>query len=323
MANRDVVLIGVDGGASKTRAVVLTADGVVLATSVVRSASAYHREPEEAAGVVLDATREALAHAGVVPPVAALGAGLAGADDASIHDRLEKALTAAHVARRVTIDHDAAAALAGGAALAPGAVIISGTGSVAFGVDASGRRVRAGGWGPLLDDEGSGYAVGRAVLRAAMRDHDGRGEATLLADAVRRRFGLDTLRALKIAVRGIGIDDIAAVAPLAVAAVREGDAVAAGILRRAGEGLAAMVWAVARALGWQTAPFPLLTAGGMFDAGDALRVPMLTALETLGCPAAAAVSIFPPEIGAALLGARAAGLPTATLIARLPRAGVR
>ncbi len=80
-----------------------------------------------------------------------------------------------------------------------------------------------------------------------------------------------------------------------------------------------MVWAVARALGWQTRPFPLVTTGGMFEAGDVLRVPMVTALETLGCPAALTGSVFPPEIGAALLAARAAGLPTEPLIEHLPR----
>jgi N-acetylglucosamine kinase-like BadF-type ATPase len=317
MAEPSVVLVGVDGGASKTRAVAVAGDGRVLATSIVRSASAYHREPEEAAGVVLDAIREALAEAGVSPPVTALGAGLAGADDPMIHDRLDRALVAARVASTVLIDHDAAAALAGGAALAPGIVIVSGTGSVAFGVDAAGRRARAGGWGPLLDDEGSGYAVGRAVLRAAMRDHDGRDEATALSDAVRRRFGVTNLRALKVAVRGIGIDEVAAVAPLAVAAARDGDAVAIRILGRAGEGLASMVWAVARGLGWHATPFPLVTTGGMFDAGDLLCGRLFDALKVHGCPAAPTASAFPPEIGAALLAARAAGLRTDTLMERL------
>jgi N-acetylglucosamine kinase-like BadF-type ATPase len=319
MAERPPVLVGVDGGASKTRAAVVAVDGAVLGAAVVRSASAYHRQPEEAAGVVLEAARQALAQAGVSPPVLALGAGLAGADDPAIRARLMDALAGSRLAGTVTIDHDAAAALAGGTALAPGAVIVSGTGSVAFGVDAAGRRARAGGWGPLLDDEGSGYAVGRAVLRAAMRAYDGRGQATALAEMVRRRFGLDTLHALKMAVRELGIDEIAALAPLAMAAAGEGDDVAAGILRRAGQGLAEMVWAVARALGWQAQPFPLVTTGGMFDAGEAVRGPMLAALAASGCGAAVTAPRFPPEVGAALLAARAAGVSTADLVQTLDR----
>lgn len=314
MDDRDGVLVGVDGGASKTRAAVVAGDGTVPGAAVVRSASAYHREPEEAAEIVLQAARQALAHAGIKPPIRALGAGLAGADDPTIRARLTDALVRSGIAQIVTIDHDAAAALAGGTALAPGAVIVSGTGSVAFAVDATGRRARAGGWGPLLDDEGSGYAVGRAVLRAAMRAYDGRGETTALVDLVRRRFGLQTLHALKGAVRGIGIDEIAAVAPLATSAAAAGDAVAARILRRAGEALAAMVCAVARALGWQTMSFPLVGTGGMFEAGEAVRTPMVAALGTLGCPAVLTAPVFSPEIGAALLAARAAAISTGDLI---------
>lgn len=315
----DVLLAGVDGGASKTRAAIISADGAVLAISTVRSASAYHREPEEASAIVVSAVREALALARVSGPVAALGAGLAGADDQAIHDRLTRALTQSGLAEAICVDHDAAAALAGGTALGPGVVIISGTGSIAFGADADGRRARAGGWGPVLDDEGSGYAVGRAVLRAAMRAFDGRGEATALVKAVQMRFGLATLASLKVAVRGISIDEIASVAPLAVNAAAAGDPTAAHILARAGERLAGMITAVARALGWQHTPFPLIRVGGMFEAGDAITGPMTQALRALACPAQWQPALFPPEVGAGLLGARAAGLDTAALIQRLAR----
>lgn len=311
------LLVGVDGGASKTRAIVVSDEGAVLGASSVRSSSAYHREPEEAAAVVIEAVREALTRAGAGAPVAALGAGLAGADDPAIRERLTQALGRADLARVVSVDHDAAAALAGGAALAPGIVIVAGTGSIAFGVDAGGRRARAGGWGPLLDDEGSGYAVGRAVLRAAMRAHDGRGPATLLSEAVMRRFGLESLASLKVAVRGISIDETASIATLAQAAAGAADAVATAILVRAGERLAAMVAAVARMLGWQREAFPLVPTGGMFEAGDLVRMPMMRALTAGECRAALVPPRFPPEVGAALIAARAAGFDAAALIRRL------
>jgi len=196
-------------------------------------------------------------------------------------------------------------------------VIVAGTGSVAFGVDRDGRRARSGGWGPLLDDEGSGYAIGRGVLRAAMRAHDGRGPATALADAVRVRFALRTLDTLKQAVRGIGIDEVAALAPLAFAAARDGDPEALRILRRAGQDLARMIEAVARALGWARSAFPLIAAGGVFEAGDLIMSPMTEALRAAGVQAEPRAAVFAPEIGAALLAARAAGLDAATLVARL------
>jgi N-acetylglucosamine kinase-like BadF-type ATPase len=289
----------------------------VLAVATVQSASAYHRDPEEAAGVVVHAAQQALGQVGLRPPVRVLGAGLAGADDPGVRARLLAVLRESGLAPEVHVDHDAAAALAGGLCLAPGVVIVAGTGSVAFGVDRDGNRARCGGWGPLLDDEGSGYAIGREVLRAAMRAHDGRGPATALADAVLARFALTTLAALKQAVRGVGVDEVAAVAPLAFAAARAGDAEALRILRRAGGDLATMIGAVARALGWASSTFPLITVGGVFEAGDLITSPMIEALRAAGVRAEPRAAALPPELGAALLAARACGLDAAALAARL------
>jgi len=311
------LFIGIDGGASRTRAVVVSERGAVLGRSELRSSSAYHREPEEAAGVVVNAAREALGRAAIPGRVAALGAGLAGADDPTVQQRLTRALGEAGLAEVVFVDHDAAAALAGGTALQPGIVIIAGTGSVAFGIDDGGRRARAGGWGPLLDDEGSGYAIGREALRAAMRAYDGRGEETALSEAVARRFGLGTLASLKMSVRTLSIDEVAALAPLAVAAAREQDAVALAILARAGEGLAAMVAAVARALGWERAGFPLVMVGGMFEAGEEIREPLMRALRTRVSTVTQAEARFPPEVGAALLAARSAGCAVGAIVERM------
>ncbi len=319
----ETLLVGVDGGASKTRATVISIEGRILATATVRSSSAYHREPEDAAGVVVAAVRDVLVQAQRSGPATALGAGLAGADDPATRERLIRVLTDAGLAETIAVDHDAAAALAGGTALEPGIVIIAGTGSIAFGVDASSRRARAGGWGPLLDDEGSGYAVGRAALRAVMRAYDGRGDATVLSDAMIRRFALPSAAALKMAVRGMSIDEIAAVATLVVDAAREGDTVAGAILTSAGESLAAMVAAVARALDWQRAEFPLVTVGGMLEAGDLVRRPLTSALRALGSAGRLIPAQFPPEVGGALLAARAAGLDAPALVRQLAAHGGR
>jgi N-acetylglucosamine kinase-like BadF-type ATPase len=314
MAER--LLAGVDGGASKTRALIVSVDdGEVLGAATVESSSAYHREPEEAAGVVIAAVREAFAQAGRTAPALALGAGLAGADDPAIRARLVTALEASGLAGTVFVDHDAAAALAGGTALSPGIVLVAGTGSVAFGVDSVGRRARADGWGPMLGDDGSGYAIGRAVLRAAMRAFDGRGPATDLAAAVQARFTLASLAGLKIAVRKLAIDQIASVAPLAFAAADAGDVIATAIVRRAAERLALAVAAVARALGWQHTRFPLVTIGGLFKSGTRMQQFVIESLARLECPAVWQPSRFSAELGAAILAARAARLDVERMIA--------
>jgi hypothetical protein len=82
-----------------------------------------------------------------------------------------------------------------------------------------------------------------------------------------------------------------------------------------------MVASVARTLGWDTTPFPFIKVGGMFEAGEAIVMPMTRALQTLGCPARSQPARFSPEVGAALLAARAAGLDVARLIGRLAHDG--
>ena len=88
--------------------------------------------------------------------------------------------------RTRSIVNDALIALVAGAGASPGVVVISGTGSIAYGVSHHGVAARAGGWGPTLGDEGSGYWIGRRALAAVMRDADGRGPRTA-ADAARPR----------------------------------------------------------------------------------------------------------------------------------------
>src|SRR5918993_494438 len=80
--------------------------------------------------------------------------------------------------------------LVAGAGASPGIVVISGTGAIAYGVSHHGVAARAGGWGPTLGDEGSGYWIGRRALAAVMRDADGRGPHTDLTRLVLRHFSL-------------------------------------------------------------------------------------------------------------------------------------
>ena len=84
---------------------------------------------------------------------------------------------------QVVIVNDATAALVGGTGHPFGVVCVAGTGSIAFGVNRAGERARAGGWGHLLGDEGSGYAIGLEALRAVCRASDGRGPQTALTDS--------------------------------------------------------------------------------------------------------------------------------------------
>lgn len=168
---------------------------------------------------------------------------------------------------RLVGDHEIA--LWGALSGRPGVALIAGTGSVCCGRNAAGEFARAGGWGHLLDDGGSGYALGRDVLAAVVRVWDGRAEPTLLTRLVRERLGLSTPQELVAYAYGGDKSRIAAAAPLAGEAAEEGDGAALSIYRRAGEELAALVRAVSARLGLERGEVALL--GGCLTHDKFLR----------------------------------------------------
>src|SRR4029450_7542857 len=103
---------------------------------------------------------------------------------------------------RVLVVNDALVALAAGAPGAPRIVIICGTGSIAYGRNGEGVAARAGGWGHIIGDEGSGYWIGRQAVQAVMRDADGRGPATRLTKQVLAPFAVPSASGLVHIVYG-------------------------------------------------------------------------------------------------------------------------
>lgn len=129
---------------------------------------------------------------------------------------------------------------------AEGAVLIAGTGSVCLGRDEMGRTARAGGYGHLIDDGGSGYAIGRDILSAVVRAQDGRGAPTRLAPLVFDHLGIDSVSQLItwLYAPGTGKKEVASLAPLLLRALEADDDAAAQIAHTAAAELAALVLAV-------------------------------------------------------------------------------
>jgi N-acetylglucosamine kinase-like BadF-type ATPase len=154
-------------------------------------------------------------------------------------------------------------------------VVAAGTGSVALGVDPSGRHAKVDGLGYILGDQGSGFAVGRRGLASALRHHDGRGGSAALAALAERTYGrLDRLAAEVYASE----NPPATVARFALAvaeAARSGDADAIAIWRDAAEELVDTATAALDRLGWTDEPMPLSWTGRLFDAGRVLWDPFV------------------------------------------------
>jgi N-acetylglucosamine kinase-like BadF-type ATPase len=182
-------------------------------------------------------------------------------------------------------------------------VIISGTGSIAYGVNAQGREMRADGLGYLAGDEGSAHWIGVEGLRAVARAYDGRGPTTVLEERLLSHLGLADGSMVVTLVYGddFGVPQLAGLASLVGQAALDGDAVAQDILREAGERLSETVGAVIRRLDMTDEAFEVVLVGGVLQARGLVWE---TVVARLGEVAPRAQVIEPRHdaaVGAALL----------------------
>lgn len=272
------VVIGVDGGGTYTRAVVLDESGEERGRAEGRSAVADARDPEAAAGAVADVCAAAAVNAGHPLPVDSVWAALSGAGREAARSAVEMALERLGVAAAVHVDTDVGAAFHDAFGDGAGILLISGTGSIAWGRSEDGRQGRVGGWGHHIGDEGSGYAIGLDALRRVARHADGRAPHTRLQRMVLERLELERVDELVHWAAAASKTEVAALAPLVALASNEGDEVAEEILVQAAEALEGHVVALLQTLGpWEHPPHVAL-AGGLLRPGRVLRDPLATLL---------------------------------------------
>lgn len=304
------IVAGFDLGGSHAACLVADEGGRVLGRGTGGPANLVNlgREP------VLAAIRKALSEAARTVPGGAAAVGrcvIGGAGGGSPETARELAALAreAGLVCPVTVTHDAAAALAGALLLAPGVIVVAGTGSIAYGVDAAGNRARAGGRGPLLGDEGGGYWIGLRGLRAAIRSLDGREEAGALAARLARALRLpepSALPGLAYAPARLGVAEVAGLAPAVLAAAGEGDPAAAGIVDEAAAELALLARAVVCRLA-DGACLPVTYGGGLFRAGEVILGPLRVHFARQLPGVQLRPPAGPPLLGAVLLALKELG----------------
>jgi N-acetylglucosamine kinase-like BadF-type ATPase len=303
-------VLGVDGGGTKTTAIVLDRDGAVLGRGQAGPSNRYAVGDATAGEELRRAIQAALQSASVTSAdVRTICLGMAGADRPGDAAAVAAMVRGVLPASAVQVHNDAVIALAGGVGRLYGVVLIAGTGAIAYGVDAHGHSRRASGWGHLLGDEGSGHDIGLRALRAVLRAHDGRGPATALTSLVLSAWKLDRPENLIGLVYAPDFPRrrIASLLPLVDEAAGAGDAVAGALLASAGQELGQAACAVIRGLGMQQEAFEVVLAGGAFQTRHFLRGAVEATVHAL---APGAVLIEPrhePAMGAALLALRAEG----------------
>jgi glucosamine kinase len=280
------IFVGIDGGGTRTTAVATDEKGRELARLQGGAGLVRSTEPTAGAAALADLTDRVLHAAGLAPPATTLCCALAGAGRPQDRIAIAAALQREAIAERVRVVTDADAAFHDAFAAGPGILLIAGTGSIALGRNAGNQLTRVGGWGTLLGDEGSGYAIGLAALRAAVRAHDGREPETSLLPVILRHLALTSPDELIHWSGGATKREIAALAPIALAAANaeKGDDAARRGADAAARELAAHVASLTRKLGPWRSPPTLALAGGLIAPGGPLRARLIEALNRNNAP---------------------------------------
>ncbi len=267
------IVAGVDGGGSKTRIIIADGSGATLGEAVGPGSAVRPGAAEHSATVIASTLAEALASCGmadVVPHV--LCVGVAGAGREPEREAILEALTAREIAEDVVIQSDFAIALEDAFGDGPGVLLISGTGSAAFGRGPSGTSARCGGWGPICGDEGSGAWIGRRALSVVTASADGREPETALVGAVLTAAQVNEPQELIAWAAQATPAVFASLAPVVSSVADAGDLRANAIISLAVEELVLHVRTLARSLfGDERAATPLAFTGGILTRGTTVR----------------------------------------------------
>lgn len=305
------LVIGVDGGATKTIAALADArtgaelgrgEGGPSNIQAVGVTAALHE---------LNAAVVGAFKAAGLPrcPVAAATLGLAGVDRDEGADVILGWADIVQLAHRVSVANDATLLFAAGTPDGWGLAVIAGTGSIAFTLDAQGRDARAGGWGYLLGDEGSAFRMGLLGLRAACRAADRIGAPTALLPALLKELGSNDPREFIPAVYRGKWDKaaIAALAPVVLATAAAGDAAAQRIFEQEAHELAQTAAGAVRAGGLPIEGVPVALTGGLVVESAAYREQFLSELRACGVTPGPVGVVDDPVVGAVVLARKLVG----------------
>ena len=310
----EAFVVGIDGGQTSTKGVLATLRGRVLAQGTggpilhMASRSSEGRFTESVSALMHDLWERA----GVEPtPLQAITLGLTGAPSGSTEAGWAAQLTKKLVpAERVQVHSDAFTALKGAHAGRPGVIVISGTGMIAMGLDMRGGVGRCGGWGWVLGDEGSAFAIGGSGLRAALNAYDGAAPTTVLVNLFLEHFQVARMPDIKRIYMNSDFraPEFGRLAAVVSTAARRGDEVAKNIIDRNSLALAQAVIALVNRLEFGDQEVPTAPFGGAFDHIHGLMGGFKEHLKRVPRPRLRIVNPeFTPAVGALIIALESCG----------------
>lgn len=296
-----VFFLGIDGGGTKTQAIVTDADFTILGKGDSGAANPIRVGFDEAVKNIENAVDLALKDAKIpIDEIAAACFGIAGISHPTHYHKMKDKLDRKFGIENLDLVTDARIALTGALDGKPGVIVIAGTGSIAFGINEAGEEARAGGWGPTFSDEGSGYDIARHALKAITASSDGRSQETLLTEMIYRELGIKNVGDLPSVIYTDEAKParIAELAEVVAEAAEQGDLVAREILERAGIELGKMAIAVIERLGIERQGFRVACVGSVFKSGKFLEDPFRHTVLRFAPNAEIGDPLHSPEMGA-------------------------
>ncbi|RIU91221.1 N-acetylglucosamine kinase [Oceanobacillus picturae] len=295
--------IGIDGGGTKTNAVLADEKGNIL-SQAISGASNPNAVGEQELSQVFQTLFLKLDNEGKTPlkNVKWVYAGIAGSANPANRTLLESILSKLLPHATVFVEPDAVCALYSGTYGGAGIVQIAGTGSITYGMNEAGDQGRVGGWGYLFGDEGSGYAIGRAGVTEALKSVDGRGEPTILLEMLYAHFQVSQAQELikKVYNAKQPKTIIAPLSRIVFQAYAQEDVVAQAILQQAAKDIASQIMSLYRTLFTSDEKTKVVLCGGVFQEKAVMPVLLKDYLKNI--PLILVQPEFPPVAGS-LIGA--------------------
>lgn len=305
-------VIGVDGGNSKTLALVSDEEGHILGLARAEGSNHEGIGFPSAERVLHRITHDALADAGISEPIDCAFWALAGADVKSDFERLESIVTRIGIANENIVKNDVSAVMGAGFSRGWGVGIVCGAGFSAGGIAPDGHELQFPSLGPATGDWGGGEEIGLEVLRLAHRSYDGRGAPSLLVDRVPVALGMTSLEELPARMREGSLDWTAVrdvLPPILFDVAQTGDNVARDLVMRIGEEVATSAATIIKRLGMQELEVEVVLGGSVFNGAGSLLLETIEERVRRAAPLARIIRPeFPPVVGAVFQALRFLGI---------------
>jgi len=259
-----MIIGGIDAGGTTTKCILMNENGELLAESKAGPANYQVTGLTNVIQEIRKALNLVCKKAGI-NEIDILGIGMAGIGCQEDIRRVKNNLLPLNQVRNCFITNDGEIAVLGAYAGEPGIVVISGTGSIIYGLKENGVTVRVGGWGPILGDEGSGFWIGLKALQAIIKTEEGRCINTSLSNILMNSFNINNLKELVSFVYQDKLprEKIASLAPLVIENMANGDQVAKQIIEKGCDELILMIKVIAKKLNYQKKE--IAVTGGLFN----------------------------------------------------------